>query len=99
MYLKECIQSRILENFTVIADFLELLTVELFYDGLKPILVSVYHPSVACPQKNYEFVHLFTSYLRDLLNLKLPIIIAGDINLNLLNPENLFYVDMLINDV
>ena len=35
--------------------------------------------------------------MRDLLNLKLPIIIAGDINLNLLNPENLFYIDMFIN--
>ena len=61
--------------------------------------MSVYHPSTACPQKNYEFVHLFTSYLRDLLNLKLPIIIAGDINLNLLNPENLFYIDMFMNDM
>ena len=75
------------------------MTVELFYGGLKLILMSVYHPSTACPQNNYEFVHLFTSYLHNLLNLKLPIITVGDINLNLLNSENLFYIDMFINDM
>ena len=51
MHLKECIQSKILENFTVITDLLEFLTVELFYGGLKLILMSMYHPSIACPQK------------------------------------------------
>ena len=48
------------------------------------------------PPKNIEFVCLFTSYLRNLLNLKLPVIVAGDINLNLLNPDN---IDMFINNL
>ena len=99
IYLKDCTQSRILENFTVINELWEILKVELFYGGFKLILMSVYHPPSACPQKNIEVVCLFTSYLRKLLNLKLPVIVAGDINLNLLNPDNLFYIDMFINDL
>ena len=98
IYLKDCTQSRILEIFTIINELLEILTVELFYGGFKFILMSVYHPP-SCPQKNIEFVCLFTSYLRNLLNLKLPVIVAGDINLNLLNPDNLFYIDMFINNM
>ena len=99
IYLKDCIQSRILENFTVINELLEILTVELFYGGFKFILMSVYHPPSACSPKNIEFVCLFTSYLRSLLNPKLPVIVAGDVNLNLLNPDNLLYIDMFINNL
>ena len=61
--------------------------------------MSVYHPPSACSPQNIEFVSLFTSYLRNLLNLKLPVNVAGDINLNLLNPDNLFYIDMFINNL
>ena len=50
MYLKDCIQSRILECFTVINDLLEILTVELFYGGFKFILMSV-SPSFCMFQK------------------------------------------------
>ena len=58
--------------------------------------MSVYHPPSACPQKNIEFVCLFTSYLHNLLYLKLHVIVACDINLDLLNSDNLFYIDMSI---
>ena len=37
--------------------------------------------------------------MHNLLNLKLPVIVAGDINLNLLNTDNLFYIDMFINNL
>ena len=93
------LKSRILENFTVINELLEILTVELFYGGFRFILMSVYQPPSACSPKNIEFVCLFTSYLRNLLNLKLPVIVTGDINLNLLNPDNLFYIDMFIDNL
>ena len=75
------------------------MTVELFFGSFKFILMSVYHPPSACSPQNVEFVCLFTSYLRNLLNLKLPVIAAGDINLNLLNPDNLLYIDMFINNL
>ena len=99
LYLKNCIQSKILNNFTVINDVLEMLTVELLYSGFKFILIAVYHPPTPYPEKNVEFVNLFTSYLHDILSLNLPVIIAGDLNLNLLNPNNNGYINMYINNL
>ena len=99
IYLKNCIQSKILDNLTVINNLFELLTVELLFCGCKFLLMAVYHPPTSCPSKNIDFVDLFTSYLHDSLQLKLPLIIAGDTNINLLNSGNHFYVDYFINNL
>ena len=99
LYIKNCIQCKTLDNFTIINDVLEMLTVELLFCGFKFILITVYHPPTSYPEKNVEFITLFSSYLSDILNLKQPVIIAGDINLNLLNPNNLFYINMFINNL
>ena len=99
LYIKNCIQSKVLNNFTVINDVLEMLTVELIFYGFKFILTTIYHPPSSCPRKNVEFVHLFTSSLHNILNLNLPVIIAGDINLNLLNPSNHYYINLYINNL
>ena len=99
VYLKDCIKSKILNNFTVMNDLLELLTIELIFYDFKCVLMTVYHPPTSCPQKNVSFVDLFTSYLRNILNLKLPVIVAGDINLNLLNPNGHPFIDMYINNL
>ena len=61
--------------------------------------MAVYHPPTSCPSKNLDFVDLFTSYLHNSLQLKLPLIIAGDTNINLLNLGNHFYVDYSINNL
>ena len=99
LYLKDCIQSKILNNFTVLNDVLEMLTVEILFCGFKFILITVYHPPTSCPQKNVDFVTLFSSYLSNILVLKQPVIIAGDLNLNLLNQNNHFYINMFINNM
>ena len=99
IYIKNCIQSKILENFTVINNLFEMLSVELLFCGCKFLLMTIYHPPTSCSKKNVEFVDFFTSYLHDLIELKLPLIIAGDTNLNLLNPSNNFYIDMYVNNL
>ena len=76
-----------------------MLTIELKFSGCKFLLMTIYHPPTSCSIKNVEFVDLFTSYLRGLIQLKLPIMIAGDLNLNLLNTNNYFYIDMFINNL
>ena len=97
--LKNCIQSKILDSLTVINNLFELLTVELLFCGCKVLLMAVYHPPTSCPSNNLDFVDLFTSYLQNSLQLKLPLIIAGDTNINLLNSFNHFYVDYFINNL
>ena len=99
LYLKNCIQSKILSDFTVIEDTLEMLTVKLVFCDIKYILMCIYHPPTSCSIKNVDFVDSLTSYLQGVLNLKIPVIIAGDINLNLLNPNNHFFIDMFINNM
>ena len=49
LYLKDSVQSKILDNFTIINDVLEMLTIELFFCGFKCILVAVYHPPTPFP--------------------------------------------------
>ena len=59
----------------------------------------VYHPPTSCPMKNIEFVEFFTLQLNNLLDLKVPLIISGDMNMNLLNPSNQYYINMYINNL
>ena len=77
--------------------FTEILTVELFLGNCKYFLMLVYHPPSSSPTRNLEFVNLLTSHLKCVLDFNSPVIVAGDINLNLLNPKNLNYIDIYIN--
>ena len=63
----------------------EILTVELLFNDCNFLLMIVYHPPTSSVVKNVEFVDFFTLYLRNLIELKIPLIIAGDMNLNLLS--------------
>ena len=99
IYIRNCIQSKIMENSIVINDLIEMLTVELLFGGYRFLLMTFYHPPTSCSTKNVEFVDLFTLNLCKLLELKLPLVIAGDANLNLLNPGNNFYIDMYISNL
>ena len=62
MYLKECIQCKILQNFTVITGLLELLTVELFLWWFKAYFndrVSSFY-CLSTKKKKYIYMSLCT---------------------------------------
>ena len=99
VYVKDHFQFKVLNQFTVLNNLLEMLTIELLYDNHRFLLTSIYHPPTSFPTKNIEFVDLFTLYLNQLIDLKIPLIIAGDVNINLLNPNNSAYVDMYIRNL
>ena len=44
-------------------------------------------------------MNLLTSYLKCVLDFNSPVIVAGDMNPNLLNPKNLNYIDIYINNL
>ena len=92
-------KAKILSEFTVLDDFYEVLTVELDLCFCKCVLVMVYHPPSSSFQRNRDFINFFTLKLRTILNLKIPVIVAGDFNLNLFNPNNFSYIDMFINNM
>ena len=99
LYIKNCFKARLLNNFTVLNDLSEILTIELSLCNCKFLLMVVYHPPSSSSTKNFEFVDLFTFYLKSLLELGIPLIVSGDMNLNLLNPSNLTYIDIYINNL
>ena len=86
IYLKNSVQWEVLNRYTFVSNLMEMLTIELIFGNYKCLLTTVYHPPTSFPVKNLEFVDLFTSYVKELSNLNLPLIIAGDMNVNLLNP-------------
>ena len=88
-----------MNDFTMINNVCEILTVELRFCERKFILMLLYHPPTSCPTKNIEFVDFFSLQLTSLLDLKIPLIIAGDMNMNLLNPGNHNYINMYINSL
>ena len=59
----------------------------------------MYHPPTSFPAKNLEFVDFFTLYLKQLVDMKVPLVVAGDFNVNLLNPRNCVYVDVYIENL
>lgn len=99
LYIKNGIQSKLLGNFTLLNDLMEVLTVELLFGNQKIVLTSVYHPPTSSHINNNMFIDSFSLHLRHLINLKLPLIVSGDINLNLLNPKKYVYIDTFINNL
>ena len=94
IYVKESVQCEVLDRYTFVNNLFEMLTVELLYGNNRYILATVYHPPTSFPVKNIEFIDLFTYFMKEVIDLKIPLIIAGDININLLNYSNHVYVDM-----
>ena len=99
IYLKNSVQCEVLNRYTFVNNLMEMLTIELVICNHKYLLTTIYHPPTSFPVKNLEFVDLFTSYVKELSDLKIPLIIAGDINVNLLNPSNCVYVDVYIRNL
>ena len=99
MYLKNSIQARLLENFTFINDLFEILTVEVMLGRNKAVLSTLYHPPTSSIEGNNAFIESLSSHLRLLVNMKVPLILAGDFNINLLNPNNLIYVNTFVHSM
>ena len=99
LYLKNCIQARILQDFTFINNLFEVMTVEILFDNNKVLLCGIYHPPTTSVEKNNDFIVSLGNYLRPLIALKLPLILAGDVNINLLNQNNLAYVNNFISSM
>ena len=97
LFIREGIQTSIMSDFTFINDFIELLTIECASNSIKYIIVLVYHAPTASHVINNMFVEYLLTLLNQLKTKKLPIIVGGDMNLNLLNPYNFGYVNAFIN--
>ena len=99
MYLKNGIQARLLKDFTFINDWFEMITVEVMLDKNKAIFSGLYHPPTSSIENNNAFVDCLTNQLSLLTDMKMPLIISGDLNINLLNPNNLVYVNTFVNSM
>ena len=97
--LKDDIQSRLLSDFTFINYLFEALSVELLFGGHKAVFTTVYHPPTPSIALNNAFIDSFTLHLRPFTQSNIPIIVAGDLNVNLLNPLNFAYVDSFMTNM
>ena len=97
LFIRDGIQASILSDFTFINDFIEILTLECSIIGVKYVISLVYHPPSSCHVTNNMFVDSLLSLLRQLQAKCLPLIVGVDMNLNLLNPYNLSYINSFIN--
>ena len=95
----DCFKTKISEDCTFLNEFYEILSIELDLGLCKYVLILTYHPPSSSSLRNTEFVNLYTLTLRTVLDLRMPVIVMGDINLNLLNPENLNYINAFINNM
>ena len=76
-----------------------MLAVELLLGNHKILMTAIYHlptPSIAL---NYAFVEALEHHMRQLTQFSLPMIVAGDLNFNLLNPNNFMHVGSLVNSM
>ena len=99
MYVKNNVQARLLQEFSFINNLFEMITVELIFEKNKVILCGIYHPPTSSVQLNLDFIESLSNQLRLLHNLKIPLVMAGDLNINLFNPGNLVYVSTFINSM
>ena len=59
-------------------------------------MCGIYHPPTSSVANYNEFIVSLANHLKPFIDSKLPLILAGDININLLNQNNLVYVNNFI---
>ena len=96
LFVRDGIRAAILPEYTLINDLIEILTIECTVKNCKCIVSLVYHPPTASHVINNIFVETLLSLLSRLKTNQLPLIVGGDINLNLLNPYHFGYVNSFI---
>ena len=69
----------------------------MYVSGVEFIVSLIYHSPTASHVTNNMFVEYLLSLLSQLKTKHLPLIVGGDLNLNLLNPYNLAYIHLFIN--
>ena len=99
VYVRDSIQSKIIEHLTFINDLFEMLTVELLFSDNKVVLTSIYHPPTSSILRNNDLIDSLAFYLDVIAQTKLPLIVAGDMNINLLNPNNYVYMNTFLNSM
>ena len=99
IFIKNGIQAKILQDYTLLNEYFEILSVELLVNCKKIILCAIYHPPTSSHINNNAFVHSLISLLRELSRQKLPLVICGDLNLNLFNPLEYGYIENFIHDM
>ena len=99
MYLKNCIKARILQDYTFVNHLFEVMTVEILFESNKAVLCAVYHPPTSSVENNNEFILSLVNHLKPFIDSKLPLILAGDMNINLLNTNNLVYVNNFVSSM
>ena len=97
LFVRDGISASVLSDFTLMNDYIEILTVECLVNGVKFIVSLIYHSPTASHVINNMFVEHLLSLLSQLKTKHLPLIVGGDLNLNLLNPYNLGYIHLFIN--
>ena len=60
-------------------------------------MTDIYSPPTPSIALNYAFIDAVEHHMSRLTQFTLPMIVAGDVNVNLLNPNNLVYVGSLVN--
>ena len=92
-FYKNDFEVKILDEFSFVNDYIEILTFYLIGRNFRYIFCALYRPPSGCPYN-------FTETIFDIIN-RLPdnskIIILGDVNLNLYNPLNLNYIEEFVN--
>ena len=99
IFIKNGIQTKILKDYTLLNEYFEMLSVELLVNCKRVILCAIYHPPTSSHINNNAFVYSFISLLRELSRQKLPLVVCGDFNLNLFNPNGYGFIDNFIHDM
>ena len=97
LYVRDTFNATILSPYTFITDICEMLCVEVTSECSKYILCCIYHPPTSDHVLNYDFIDLIFQKLVSIRDLGVPIVLAGDMNLNLFNPLKLNYITHYVN--
>ena len=96
LYVRDNLTATILHPYTFVNDVLEMLCVEITSVTNKYILCCIYHPPTSNHVLNYNFSEQLCQKLMRLRDLGVPIVLCGDMNLNLFNPLKLNYISHFI---
>ena len=92
LYIRNIFCANILDQYSFVHDTCEMLCAEISCDNNKLILCCIYHPPTSDHALNYNFIEQIHQILTALQGLGLPLVLGGDLNLNLFNPLRLNYI-------
>ena len=99
IFLRHVVQAKLLDEYTFIGNLFEAITIELVFGQNKVFLCCVYHPPTPSVAENNDFIDSFINHIKLLSNVGVPLVTAGDFNLNLFNPNKYVYVDHFVNSM